>query len=199
MGKYFKNISPYLVVIAILVILLILCRECQRCSPPPETEIKYDTIYITDTIDHVFVLDSTKTEIEYVYIEKPVPQYVDTAAILKDYFATRYYQDTLINNDTIAFLVINDSISENRVQNRHYYYENRVPKITETIYITKTIYETESCNRFNIGIGGVIGGGFERFSAGLGVSVHSNSRTSYTASYDLINNEAKIGIYYMWK
>ena len=55
MKNYFKNTSPYIIVILVLIIALILTKQCHRCPVCPEptttviteTDIVYDTVEIT--------------------------------------------------------------------------------------------------------------------------------------------------------
>lgn len=50
-----------------------------------------------------------------------VPQAVDTGAVLKEYFAKKFYRDTLKLSDNLGTVVINDTISQNAIHHRKYY------------------------------------------------------------------------------
>ena len=197
--KYLKTVSPFVIVIAILVLLLILCKECQRCKPCPDVETETIIVYKTDTVWKEIVITQIDTVFKYVFIDKPIPPDADCDEVKQDYFGCRYYEETLIDNDTLAYLQINDSVCRNRLVYRDWTYINKVPKIVETVEIITTKTIIEPCNRFNLGIGGTLGGNTDRFNAGASIMLQTNKKSSYTVSYDFINKEANIGIYWMLK
>jgi hypothetical protein len=79
---------------------------------------KYDTVIQVDT----FII---KTK-------------VDTLNILKDYFAKYYYKDT-IHLDTLGYIIIKDTISQNKIYSRQTFSNLYIPTttITKTIYLNK--------------------------------------------------------------
>lgn len=120
-----KNL-PWLLAMAFLVVIFILLFR--TCGNNPDSHI----VVIHDTIPG----DPLPIE-KPVYIPKPVyidtgsikwlsgePIPTDTSEILKDYFATRFYSDTL-NNDSSMLAVVNDSIRANRIVSRKFTYQNR--------------------------------------------------------------------------
>jgi hypothetical protein len=128
--NYFKNIL--VLGLLVLIILLLIQRSC--FSPTPTT--------ITDTIikievrwDTVEIISEVYTP-KWSYIVKPVFKYhpIDTLEILKDYFAQYYYKDT-IHLDTLGFIIIKDTISQNKIQSRQTSSHLYIPTTT----ITKTI------------------------------------------------------------
>ena len=83
-----------------------------------------------------------------VRVPVPVPRYVeappdtvfmhaDTAAILADYFLTRRYADTLLN-DTSALIALSETVARNRLTARALTFQNRRPT-----YITTTVLQPE--------------------------------------------------------
>lgn len=107
----------------------------RACSP---TQVKYPEIG-KQTIK-IIKKDSTIYKDTIIYKPGPVkiipgkdiPQKVDTTAILKDYFAKVYYQDTL-KLDTLGFILVKDTISQNRIQKRHTNFNIKVPVYEKTI------------------------------------------------------------------
>jgi hypothetical protein len=88
--------------------------------------LQIDTVWveIRDTVP------SHPAEIQY--IPKEVPAVVDTAAILRDYFAQRIYEDSTLIDEHLT-LTIRDTISENTISGRSIAYDLRIPEITRTI------------------------------------------------------------------
>ena len=61
---------------------------------------------------------------------------VDTAAILKDYFAKRLTIDTLKLNDSLGFVIVTDTIKENRIWHRAYLANINQKEIHDTMWIS---------------------------------------------------------------
>jgi hypothetical protein len=117
------------VVISALLIALILTRSCGPSPPPGEPTIivKTDTVWKERTI--------TKTEYKLKYIWKDsivkIPADVDTAAILRDYYSVAVYRDT-VELDTIGYVAIEDTVSQNQIISRQTWGSYKVPVITTT-------------------------------------------------------------------
>ena len=78
-----------------------------------------------------------------MYID--VPANVDTAAILKQYYALQVYKDTLHLKDSLGYIAVIDSISKNSLLGRTW--DARINKTT----VTNTIYLKELTNQFYLG------------------------------------------------
>ena len=129
MKKFFGNIQTLTIIV--LVLLIILMRMCQGPKPVPDKpkvtvieSIKYDTIY-NEITKYVPKWTERKLPPDTVYRD------VDTAAILKNYFAEYTYNDT-IDHDTVK-IYINDKISKNRIASRDVKYKILYPTKTVTI------------------------------------------------------------------
>ncbi len=127
--------SFYWIVIAVLVVIILLLRSCgpgTGGTNEPDTVRVVDTTYI-DVIKEVPVYKPGPV----IYIPgDPVPGTpVDTAAILKDYFAKVVYKDT-IRLDSLGFIYVKDTISQNRIQSRKLAFDYKIPIIKETTTIT---------------------------------------------------------------
>ena len=132
MKDFFKNIQTLLIVV--LIALLFLQRSCSSPDPVEPTvitkiEVKYDTI---ETVKEVYV---PKWKTKVVTETEFIPTEIDTAAILRDYYAKYFYSDTL-QIDTVGFAVINDTISRNTILAR----DIRTNILIPTTTITKEIY-----------------------------------------------------------
>jgi hypothetical protein len=143
--KSFKDIS-LLVIIAGLIIILFLQRGC---TPHPtdtnptvitKIETRYDTI--VDTITEYVPKWKTRTVRDTQYF----PSDIDTNEILKDYFASYYYEDSIIRGDSVK-IYIKDTITENKIKSRQINYSLLHP--VTTIYKETLINK----NEFYVGIG----------------------------------------------
>ncbi len=138
---------------------------------------------------------STKPEV--IYKDKLIPKEVilrdtfykdvDTLSILKDYFATRVYDDTLLfENGTVS---IKEKISENKIKDRKIELTAKQAVITKSEYF----YEVPRNKYF---IGGSIMINRNAISNSFtvdGVMIPKNDRVLYRVGYDVINNNIVIG------
>ena len=100
-------------------------KSCHSC-PPTKEIIKHDTTII-----------KVETKVP-VYIPKPVSvtnteylaMWVDTAAIVKDYLSKAAYIDTVRNK--YGYVLIIDTIHENRISNRQVDFHLDIPQVTLT-------------------------------------------------------------------
>lgn len=110
-----------------LIIIIVLMRSCDGSGSKPGETInidgkKYEVL--KHTIDTVIVPHDTivyrkgKDIYHKVPVYQVVPINVDTLAILKDFYAKRVYIDTLRLSDSLGYIVVNDTISENSLLGR---------------------------------------------------------------------------------
>lgn len=149
-----KNFS--LLIIATLVIVILLQRACTPKNSEPKEIIKidgkkYEVIKrVTDTLK-IPVIHNVYKKGEDIYHEVPVyvdvivPSNIDTGLILKKFYATHVYKDTLHLKDSLGFIAVTDSISKNKLVSRSW--NAKVNKTT----INNTIYLKELSNQFYLG------------------------------------------------
>jgi len=142
-------------VIAVLLIIILFLRLCTP-KPPIKREIikidgkKYELI--KHTIDTEYV---TKTKTVYkpgkdiyvtdtIYVD--VPKDVDTAAILRDYYAKRVYKDTFQLDDSLGTVSISDTVHQNKLLGRLFY-----ASINKTIINDKKIVKELPKNQLYAG------------------------------------------------
>ena len=122
--------------VILIVGLLAFFATRQGCTPneiPSDTPVvivKVDTEYIDKVVEKpVYVPGGIiyRPFVDTEYINLPV----DTQAILKDYFATRIYHDT-VAIDSIGWAYIVDSISRNQILTRRFKAKYTLPVITKT-------------------------------------------------------------------
>lgn len=129
------------IIIVILIIIILFMSQCNGGGnnvSEPKIITKTETVWETVEIEKEVYVPKWKTKVitEYVTVEVPVPQEVDTASILKDYYSQYIYLDT-INLDTLGYITILDTITENKIMNRYPDVQINVPTkiIQRDIYI----------------------------------------------------------------
>jgi len=144
--SFFSNLQTILIVG--LVVIILLMRQCDGKKPVIKTivetkeTVKWDTIKIPE----ITYVPKWKTKI--VRVTDTIPKDIDTMEILKDYYAKYFYTDTL-DIDSIGNIVINDTITQNKIFARKPKVNIQIPTITKEIVITKVISERE----FYYGVG----------------------------------------------
>jgi hypothetical protein len=190
---WLKKYAPW-VIIGILLVIIILLQQCgSGCPELPEPTVIHDTI----------PGDSVPYE---TFIPKPYPVFVevppdtffkdmDTAqmmkachAIARDYYSKRSYRDTL-KDDTSAFVCLLDTVHQNQLQNRTLIFQNRRPTAINT-----TIYG--EIPRHKVFIGPVIGRSLDQFAVGASVLWVTKKRFAYQYTYDVLNNDHYLCLYY---
>jgi hypothetical protein len=132
-----KERNLYLLVIGVLIVIILFLRSCSPSIPCPDG----GKPIITTVTDTVWV----KGKDSIIYKPKPykvvyrdtveIPKDVDTTAILKDYFAKVAYNDT-IKVGKYGYILIKDTISENRIASRQKIDKFEIPEITNTTTVT---------------------------------------------------------------
>lgn len=137
-----KKIFPY-VIIAILAIIIFYQKGCfgkkQQGSTVNINGTEYEVI--KHDIDTFYQIDTQrfyrkgKDIVKIVEVVKEIPANVDTLSILKDYYSRVFYKDTFKLKDSLGYLVINDTITQNRIYSREFASYINVPTIRETLYL----------------------------------------------------------------
>jgi len=143
--KKFLNVKNIIIAILCIVLLFNYLKGCvgKKEEKPTET-IKIDGKkyeVIKKEID-TFYLEKTKV------VKKPgkdiyhdttiyvsVPQNVDTAKILSQYYAKNVYKDTLKLDDSLGFVSVIDTIKENTIHFRTFTAKVREKIIEQKIYL----------------------------------------------------------------
>lgn len=184
-----QKITKYIswVVIIILITLLFLQRECYKC-PTAVPEIEYvtrdsirDTIIYRDRWHKPTYIDTI------IYVD--IPQNVDTQTVLKDYYALVHQLDSIYKKDDYL-IVIDDTLTQNKIKNRQVSYRNDKP----TIYNTYTFITNPATRK--IFLGAIIGGALDEVQILGTIMYQSKKDHAYTLSYDPFNKHGYIGFYY---
>ena len=141
-----KKIQSYGFWILVIAIAILFIRSCnlgcglRRPSRSDTISIKRDTVWIhegRDTIYQPIPLMVTNTIYKPLYktdtIEITNVDPTDTAAILARFYQMVYYSDTQVNK--YGKIIIQDSITQNRIKNRRFITDMNIPEATNTITI----------------------------------------------------------------
>ena len=157
MNQFFSNIKN--IIIIVLIVMIILLKQCngslidfnlfgnknKQPDPIEGTVItKIETRWDTLKFDSLVYVPKWRVRVDTVH--DTTLKYIDTLSILKDYYATYFYSDTL-ELDSIGNIIINDTISQNSITFR---------EINPNIYIPTTIIQRDSLiskNEFYYGFG----------------------------------------------
>jgi hypothetical protein len=185
----------YTIVIAILAIIILI----QYCTRPekgknPITKIVPKEIVIEKEYqpkpeiiiqpgEIIYRPGKTKYDTTRIYDTTFLPKNIDTIAILFQYFEKAIYKDTL-QNDSIAFIFIQDTISENRILSRK-----------KIIRIKPILYTEKPKRKIYAGIG--LGGNMNQFSFAAQILYIDRRERIYGIGYDPVNRITQLSIY--WK
>ena len=134
MKNFFGNIKTVLIVLLILVILFLsYCSSGPfqipwkkwKNQPEGETPVVVRVETKWDTVTKEVPIYTPKWKVRTEYKDTFVYRDIDTLEILKDYFASYSYFDTLYN-DSIT-IRISDTITQNKIKNRSIEYDLLIP------------------------------------------------------------------------
>jgi len=183
------TIKDYLIIILAFFAMVWLYESCHSSSPVVES-VKSDTVYKTkvtsrwlkgNSIPYVIIAtDTVHDSVQYLVH--------DTVQILTDYMRTYAYSDT-INVDSNTF-VINDTISQNKIQSRGF-----EAKITEKTILTTTNKTAKAKNSVYLGFRGDLSGsnGLEVLSPGI--MLNAKNKALIGLNVDLgLNRQIRYGL-----
>lgn len=162
---------------AVICMLIMLDRCGNPRKPDTVTEFYSDTIYLPG--DPYPVSQTVKIK-EPFYIPVPVPENVDSAKIISDYFSVKFYADTL-KNDSSALVAVYDSVYNNEIKSRVFTFQNR--RETQVIINNTTVTHNRKESLFKLGIGlnAIYSQKNKSFDAGPGLYLHT--RPGFYAGY----------------
>ena len=185
-----RTVKDYLIIILAFFAMVWLYESCHSSSAVIES-VKTDTVYQTkvstrwlkgNSIPYVIIAtDTVRDSVRYLVH--------DTVPIMTDYMRTYAYSDT-INVDSNTF-VINDTISQNKIQSRGF-----EAKITEKTILTTITKAAKAKNTLYLGFRGDLSesNGLEVLSPGimlnaknkaligLNVNINKNFNIGYSGS-----------------
>lgn len=174
----FKSIVKDSVIIALCIVIMVilLSKSCGKKESEPNQTTVYDTIYKQERLDTIYTPklltrylrpDAPKVfeKWDTLYIEQLKD--VDTSEILRDYNSFLIYKDTVRNK--YGYVVINDTLTMNRIVSRGVITELKVPEVTKTVTLSQP-------KRAALFIGGGVFGNQKDLAAGYDVNVAFKTR-----------------------
>ena len=186
------TIKDYLIIILLFFGMVWLYESCHNSSAVV-VSVKTDTVYQTNTstrwmkgkdIPYVIIAtDTVRDSVRYLVH--------DTVQILTDYMRTYAYSDT-INVDSNTF-VINDTISQNKIQSRGF-----EAKITEKTILTTITKTPKAKNTLYLGFRGDLSesNGLEVLSPGIMLNAKNKALIGLNLNINKINNISYSGSLY---
>jgi hypothetical protein len=182
-------IKDYLIIIIAFFAMVWLYESCHSSDAVIES-IKTDTVYQTNVstrwkqgnaIPYVFIATDTVRDSVRFLVH-------DTIRIVSDYMRIYAYSDT-INVDSNTF-VINDTISQNKIQSRGF-----EAKITEKTILTTITKESKAKNSLYLGFRGDLSGsnGLEVLSPGIVLNAKNKALIGLNVDLGL-NRQIRYGL-----
>ena len=173
-------------IIATCLSLILLVQRSYRKNNLKAQIPAHDTIVIHGDSQLYMVRDTITVPYKIYYRDNILK--IDSAQIIKDYFASRVYHDTIKARDITA--VIEDSISLNKVEGHKVLLEN-----SRDLHLTTD--EPKATNK-------LFAGGFIGYSsknilpvAGISLSFETRNDLQFCYGYDVINRYHTVGL--SWK
>ncbi len=166
-------------------LLLLMQRSCSK-SDKDSHVLTRDTILVRgDT--QLYVVQDTVIQPYKVYLKDSI-SHIDTAAVLKNYFASRVYKDTVKARDITA--VIEDSISANKIAGHKVLIEN-----ARDLQMKVPV----STSKNKLFVGGFIGCSAKGMFpvGGVFLAFVTRKEMQYYYGYDALNRIHSIGL--SWK
>ena len=201
---YTKTVRIALFVIAIIIVAILLFKRCGNKSGN-EPKIKIDTVYkevkgetvYVPKVDTIYFTRTTTKNIPYrIYDTLFLPELVelepDTAAIVANYTKAYLYSDTVRNK--YGNIIINDTLTRNRIYGRGVKTYLLIPEVTKTITLVQP-------KRNQLYFGGGLFGNEEKILQGYeaGLMFKSKQDRVLSLSYNQIFNGQhyyKAGLYF---
>lgn len=191
MIKKISYISIILLLITIIVQHIYYKNKLQKYTvTKTETNIEYipitniDTVYQTE-IDIQRYLDTI------IYYQVDTLQ-IDTLSILKDYYAKYVYNDSIQFDDNLGYIVINDTITQNKIT-----YRSVLPHLNQKIIQNTTIIEKAPKNTFYLGLNAGYITGLNDMTCGINLCINTKKNTLYGVTLNLLLDNNTTAYNYM--
>lgn len=148
--EFWKQKKEFILIagVAIILFLLTFMKGCQYGKQHKKCpEIVSNTVYLHDTITRTIIdhVPYYVQEVDTVYYPKEIPAKVDTAQILKNYFATFKYDRYWTAKDTLE-VYLTDYISQNKSIHNVFKYKWLLPttitenKVDNSVHYSSYLY-----------------------------------------------------------
>lgn len=160
--------------IVVIAVLLVLARCVDEQHSGVANTIEKQTIKIYDSTKKVIIPEVPATLTSYCIV--PMPVNVDTAEILKRFFAVHTYSQTFADSNIVANIL--DTICQNKISGRSFSYKWIKPlRIVESTSIT---IEAKPKSRLLLGF--FVDG--NAFNYGIGPKLSFQTKKNFQVGYD---------------
>jgi hypothetical protein len=132
------------ILLIVLILIIVLMKTCDRKETKPGTTVKIEGKKYEVVKHDIDTLIQKKETVVYkkgtdIYhdttIYVPTPISFDTVQVVNDYYAKRVYIDTLKLADSLGYIVVNDTISQNSLLGRLWNAQVNKTTIKETLIV----------------------------------------------------------------
>lgn len=191
-----KDIRTVLILVLICVIAFTQFKGCSITPDEPTVIVEIDTVYQDVKVEVTKYKPKYVTRIEEKEVTIEVPAKIDTAEILKDYYAKYKIVDTVAlpypdsSHKNFGYGIITDILTKNSLSERSIVWNYKIPTITKTV----TIYPPPR-NQVYFGVAS----GFNAVNfvdnVGAGLILKTKKENIYQASFGLANTGGAISPY----
>lgn len=178
-----KKISYILILLLISVIVIQYIYYNNKLQKYNIIETKTDIKYIP--INNIDTIYQTKTDIQR-YLDTII-QYridtlqIDTMSILKDYYAMYVYNDSINFSDSLGYIIINDTITQNKIAHR-----SVLPYLNQKIIQNTITIEKAPKNVFYLGLNAGYIHGIDEMTCGLNLYYNTKQKHLYGVSFNVL-------------
>lgn len=182
-----RSLLGWVVAVVLVIAWLLLPRGCGPAHPPARDTVSVTNVYVYDTTPRVG--HDTLVTVTRVVHEGAPPPAVDSAAVVRLYYATHVQSDT-IRTDSLE-LTIEDSLTQNRVFDRRWSLRWLVP----TLQVRTITVEVEKAPLAQLYLG--LGSTLDTGGVGLPVGALLKTRREVViqATYDPLTRRWGAGYY----
>jgi hypothetical protein len=175
---------PYYLIIILLAALLFQ-EKCSRVSPGDKNDTTIVNFHKYDNNDHHYHFTIVTPKDSVI---TTAPAVVDTASIIKWFYMTYVFCDTISDSNMTAVII--ETVSQNKIIDRDFTYRWKRP-----VQITQIVQKTPK-NRLYLGLFGGVNGQ-NSVSLGPEMIIITKKDHAYKLNADLINRGIEAGIH--WK
>lgn len=132
------------ILLIVLVLIIVLMRSCEGGDSKPGNTVKIDGKKYEVLKHDIDTFIERKETVVYkkgkdIYhdttIYVPTPMSFDTLQVVNDYYAKRVYIDTLKLADSLGYIVVNDTVSQNSLLGRLWNSQVNKTTVKETLIV----------------------------------------------------------------
>ena len=200
--------AEWLIILILLVVVAFqrachkekVCKVCKNCVVVHDTVLVYpkDTTPVKVTAENYKPKPIKKIAAKPIHYETfdfigdDLP--CDSVAVF-DYYNSYIYNDTMYNNDSTIVVRINDSISENAIQSRAVFIQDRRPQAI----VTPTLITPAPKKRIVVNAGLMLGTNLQQYSIEPTVAIQTRRDDIILGGVDILGQPAIYKVGYLMR